>query len=433
MFRATRLVYNVKQEVIGLIGEEWQDVGTNGWPSNPCTDVNVAYQRTSAWEYRYDNGSSRYMRRQLDPDTMAEVLTEWSDYDEAGNITGDFEIIDVCNDAPPPPPRGGGGTGNNQTYDPTETSGCGNISQIARAKRIYFGGLGHVDITLNPVWNGSTWTWNTTWGAPVYYHGNQIGSVEMITDANGAEVTTVAYTAFGEEISLNPPADTRYGYAGQWGYEGHDDTKFMHVGARWYDPETGRFLQRDPIGIAGGLNVYAYVFNMPTVGVDPLGRGFWSAVGGAIGGAIGGAMSGAVSGFIVGGPAGAIAGAGAGVIAGGISGAVSGGLGGGGFGGGFVSGGINGAVAGFGGGILGGLAGASTGTVVAGGVIGGAISGGVGTAINGGSRGQIIGGAVTGGVFGGFGGAAEEAGQFLTSCMFAADAETIGGAIGRYK
>jgi len=45
----------------------------------------------------------------------------------------------------------------------------------------------------------------------------------------------------------------------------------MHVGARYYDPSTGRFLQRDPIGIAGGLNVYAYVGNRPTVRIDPLG------------------------------------------------------------------------------------------------------------------------------------------------------------------
>ena len=49
----------------------------------------------------------------------------------------------------------------------------------------------------------------------------------------------------------------------------------QHVGARWYDPDIGRFVQRDPIGIAGGLSVYAYVLNRPTIGVDPTGEGFW--------------------------------------------------------------------------------------------------------------------------------------------------------------
>ena len=51
----------------------------------------------------------------------------------------------------------------------------------------------------------------------------------------------------------------------QWGFP------FMHVGVRWYDPLTGRFLQADPIGILGGLNVYAYVDGAPTVFVDPAG------------------------------------------------------------------------------------------------------------------------------------------------------------------
>jgi RHS repeat-associated protein len=49
---------------------------------------------------------------------------------------------------------------------------------------------------------------------------------------------------------------------------------FLHVGHRYYDPATGRFLQRDPIGITGGLNVYAHVFNRPTMGIDPSGQGF---------------------------------------------------------------------------------------------------------------------------------------------------------------
>jgi len=49
----------------------------------------------------------------------------------------------------------------------------------------------------------------------------------------------------------------------------------QHVGARWYDPGLGRFVQRDPIGIEGGLNVYAYTANNPVVGVDPEGELFW--------------------------------------------------------------------------------------------------------------------------------------------------------------
>jgi uncharacterized protein RhaS with RHS repeats len=41
--------------------------------------------------------------------------------------------------------------------------------------------------------------------------------------------------------------------------------------ARYYDPEVGRFISKDPIGLLGGLNMYAYVQNNPINRIDPLG------------------------------------------------------------------------------------------------------------------------------------------------------------------
>ncbi|MEK6536122.1 MAG: RHS repeat-associated core domain-containing protein, partial [Actinomycetota bacterium] len=54
-----------------------------------------------------------------------------------------------------------------------------------------------------------------------------------------------------------------------------DGFPFLHVGARYYDPSSGRFLQRDPIGIRGGTNVYSYAGNTPTAAVDPDGELIW--------------------------------------------------------------------------------------------------------------------------------------------------------------
>jgi RHS repeat-associated protein len=82
--------------------------------------------------------------------------------------------------------------------------------------------------------------------------------------------TGEVYTAFGERVSTTAVDEgNRYGYAGAWGYQAHEEFPFLHVGARYYDPATGRFLQRDPIGIEGGLNVYAYVDAIPASRIDP--------------------------------------------------------------------------------------------------------------------------------------------------------------------
>ena len=95
----------------------------------------------------------------------------------------------------------------------------------------------------------------------------------------------MAFTAFGERIvGTQNSTSTRFGYVGSYGYEstpnfGTDpdsDIGFLHVGARYYDPATGRFLQRDPIGIRGGTNAYGYTGGHPTVSIDPTGlRNDW--------------------------------------------------------------------------------------------------------------------------------------------------------------
>jgi RHS repeat-associated protein len=107
-----------------------------------------------------------------------------------------------------------------------------------------------------------------------YYHADHLGTTRLLTDSYGNKLDADVYTAFGERVAgaASAPYD-RYGYAGAWGYQTQPDPDgsgpvldfpFLHVGHRYYDPSSGRFLQRDPIGIAGGRNVYAYARNDPT-------------------------------------------------------------------------------------------------------------------------------------------------------------------------
>ncbi len=101
---------------------------------------------------------------------------------------------------------------------------------------------------------------------------------------SGVVTQRSVYTAFGEPVdgAQPPPAvATRYGYCGAWGYEaatgvgGYADPLaelgWLHVGERYYDPASGRFMQRDPIGIQGGHNTYAYLENEPATQADPTG------------------------------------------------------------------------------------------------------------------------------------------------------------------
>lgn len=47
---------------------------------------------------------------------------------------------------------------------------------------------------------------------------------------------------------------------------------------RHYNPETGRWLSRDPIEENGGAHLYAYVANNPVRWVDPTGEGIWDSI-----------------------------------------------------------------------------------------------------------------------------------------------------------
>jgi RHS repeat-associated protein len=69
-----------------------------------------------------------------------------------------------------------------------------------------------------------------------------------------------------------------------------DASHAYYLRARYYDPETGIFLTKDPMGVSAGLNSYQYVFNNPVNSADPLGLfGFWdytAQVGSYVGGTI---------------------------------------------------------------------------------------------------------------------------------------------------
>jgi RHS repeat-associated protein len=93
--------------------------------------------------------------------------------------------------------------------------------------------------------------------------------VRLRTDNAGAQIDKLSYDGFGKLASeTNPTNGDSYKYAG---YRNDSMTNLDEAKARWYNPATGTWLDRDPIGFAGGPNPYEYVGNGPTNGTDPSG------------------------------------------------------------------------------------------------------------------------------------------------------------------
>jgi RHS repeat-associated protein len=121
-----------------------------------------------------------------------------------------------------------------------------------------------------------------------YYHQNALWSVEAVTDSTGNVAERYSYDAYGLPAVTNgtgtpvPPnsSGTAHSAIGNpWMFTGRQDdeeTGLYFYRARYIDPNQGRFVSRDPIGIwgrPGGLgNGYAYVGNSPSNHSDPSGQ-----------------------------------------------------------------------------------------------------------------------------------------------------------------
>ena len=106
----------------------------------------------------------------------------------------------------------------------------------------------------------------TTATGSQFYHADGLGSVLALSNPDGSTAATARYDAWGNVIAST-------GTIPQYGYTGRepDETGLLYYRARYYDPTLGRFTQRDPIGLIGGINAYAYVGGNPINRTDPLG------------------------------------------------------------------------------------------------------------------------------------------------------------------
>jgi RHS repeat-associated protein len=105
-------------------------------------------------------------------------------------------------------------------------------------------------------------------GTRYFIHTNQVGAPLRVEDDAGHRVWSATLDAYGT-ATVDPTSSIEFSLRFPGHY--HDAELSLHYNRhRYYSPKLGRYLQSDPIGLAGGLNVYAYPAN-PLVKVDVIG------------------------------------------------------------------------------------------------------------------------------------------------------------------
>ena len=114
-------------------------------------------------------------------------------------------------------------------------------------------------------------------GSFFFYHTDYISSSNVITDASGNQTALYEYDPYGTTVTHTGATEVKHRFTGQ---EADDSTGLYYYGARYMDPQLGRFITADPTvqhpNDPQDLNRYAYARNNPIRFTDPTGLGWLS-------------------------------------------------------------------------------------------------------------------------------------------------------------
>jgi RHS repeat-associated protein len=122
-------------------------------------------------------------------------------------------------------------------------------------------------------------------GRVIHYNWRGLGEASSWSDGTPADYelatgssTRVAWPA-GQGVyyrrATDPYAGIPVTWIGSLAVNGQDGTSLLYRRNRYYDPASGRFTQEDPIGLAGGLNLYGFAGGDPVNFSDPFGLCAW--------------------------------------------------------------------------------------------------------------------------------------------------------------
>jgi len=149
------------------------------------------------------------------------------------------------------------------------------LAPTTDVKALMAGNDGKYDIALDPLWNGEYEKEAEPFGKHeiAFYQCDHLGTPQELTDCEGKVAWSARYKAWGQAKEAISEAAYRAGMRNPIRFQGQylDDETGLHYNRhRYYDPDTARYLTQDPIGLAGGFNLYRYVGN-PVNLIDPVG------------------------------------------------------------------------------------------------------------------------------------------------------------------
>ncbi|MDS7945507.1 RHS repeat-associated core domain-containing protein [Acinetobacter sp. V110_1] len=128
-------------------------------------------------------------------------------------------------------------------------------------------------IYKDTVWNSTTRKKRADLEQITFYHCDQVGTPQTMTNTRGECVWEILQDTWGTALEIkavnqdNPFEQNNLRFQGQY----YDlETELHYNRYRYYEPHSARYVSKDPIGLSGGINTSAYVSD-PTQWVDPRG------------------------------------------------------------------------------------------------------------------------------------------------------------------
>lgn len=247
-------------------------LGAESYTYDPLNNLKSRLASGVTTTYNHDNANQ--LTEVLQGGTRVKGMV----YDAAGNLTQKCEGANV-NVTNIPFTACNGTTNSTYTYD-DQGRRLSKTAGATTTKYLYNG----QDILAE---------YQGTWGAALAHLTHGPGTDEPLQLVQGAAAVAFMQDGLGSVAAAVPHSDVNNGAnaafqmfdawgnrtqgsgtVANYGYTGRepDQTGLIYYRARYYDPAIQRFTQRDPIGVAGGVNAYAYVGNSPVMLTDPSGN-----------------------------------------------------------------------------------------------------------------------------------------------------------------